>query len=62
VLVSANLQESNMHEKELNRATTEVASSIDISGQAAADEIKRGLQTEERRGFGASSVQPFRDT
>jgi hypothetical protein len=40
-----------MHEKELNRAITEVASSIDISGQAAADEIKRGLQTEERRGF-----------
>jgi hypothetical protein len=44
VLVSANLQESNMDEKELNRATTEVASSIDRSGQATADEIKRGLQ------------------
>jgi hypothetical protein len=40
-----------MHEKELNRATTEVASSIDISGQATADDIKRGLQTEEKRGF-----------
>jgi hypothetical protein len=40
-----------MHGKELNRATTEVASSIDISGQAAADEIKRGLQTEEKRSF-----------
>ncbi len=40
-----------MHEKELNRATTEVASSIDISGRATADEIKRGLQTEEKRGF-----------
>jgi hypothetical protein len=51
VLVSANLQESNMHEKELNRATTEVASSMDISRKATADEIKRGLQTEEKRGF-----------
>jgi hypothetical protein len=40
-----------MHEKELNRATTEVASNIDISGQAAADETKPGLQTEERRDF-----------
>jgi hypothetical protein len=37
-------KESNMHEKELNRATTEVASSIDISGQATADEIKRSLR------------------
>jgi len=47
-----------MQERELNRATIGVVSSTDISGPAAADEIKRGLQTV----FGASSVHPFWDT
>jgi trimeric autotransporter adhesin len=40
-----------MQEKELNRATIRVVSSIDISGRAAADEIKVDLQTEEKRFF-----------
>ena len=39
-----------MQDKELNRATTGVVSSIDISGRTA-DEIKRGSQTEEKRCF-----------
>jgi FtsZ-binding cell division protein ZapB len=39
-----------MQDKELNRATTGVVSSIDISSRTA-DEIKRCLQTEEKRGF-----------
>jgi hypothetical protein len=40
-----------MQEKELNRAIIRVVSSIDISGRAAADEIKVDLQTEEKRFF-----------
>jgi hypothetical protein len=50
VLVSAKIQESNMQDKELNRATTGVVSSIDISGRTA-DEIKRGLRKERKRCF-----------
>ena len=34
-----------MQRRELNRATFEVASSMDISGRATADEINRGLRT-----------------
>jgi hypothetical protein len=40
-----------MQEKELNRATIRVVSSMDISGRAAAEEIKVDLQTEEKRFF-----------
>jgi hypothetical protein len=37
-----------MDQRELNRATIEVVSSMGISGRAAADGINRGSQTEER--------------
>lgn len=40
-----------MHERELNRATIGVVSNMGISGRAAADEIKRGSQTEEKGSF-----------
>jgi hypothetical protein len=40
-----------MHERALNRATIGVVSNMDISGRAAADEIKRGSQTEEKGSF-----------
>jgi septal ring factor EnvC (AmiA/AmiB activator) len=50
-LVSASLQDSNMQEREINRATIGVAKRRDISGQATADEINRGLRTAEKKSF-----------
>jgi hypothetical protein len=45
-----------MQDKELNRATIRVVSSMDMRGRATADEIKRGLQNEKNDAFGASLV------
>jgi septal ring factor EnvC (AmiA/AmiB activator) len=44
-LASANLPESKMKERKLNRATIRVASSTDIRGRATANETNRGLRT-----------------
>jgi uncharacterized protein YlxW (UPF0749 family) len=41
-----------MKRREFNRATFKVASSMDISGRATADEINRGLRTGKERSFG----------
>ena len=40
-----------MQDRELNRATTGVVSSMDVRGRATADEIKRGLQNDKKRCF-----------
>jgi hypothetical protein len=48
-LASANLQESNMHEMELNGYIIEVANSRDISGRVTADKTKCGLKIGEAK-------------
>jgi hypothetical protein len=50
-LASASLQASNMQRIQLNRTTVGVASGMDISGRATADQINRGLRTGRERSF-----------
>src|SRR5258708_36209212 len=50
-LASANLPESKMKERELNRATIGVANTTDMSGRATADEMNRSLRTGKQRSF-----------
>ena len=48
-----------MQRRELNRATFEVASSMDISGRATAYEINRALQTGKERSFRRITCSTF---